>query len=238
MAKKGVVAKKQLKEHNKRPIRWRKYPQLFLIVCEDQNTEPYYFRTIASLFPDETVFLRTVGAGRSAKGVVEQCLVERQKLAEESNKDVDETWAVFDKDDADLVPANTLRFNEAFKIAKEQKISIAYSNEMFELWLLLHFEDVDSSIPIPRAEIYTRLQAAIRLVAGYNEFLYDHGNTDVIDAVFAIGVEATAIQRAERIHGEQTARGRNPIQANPSTTVYILIKKLRELIWWYSYEPE
>jgi hypothetical protein len=238
MARKGVVAKKPLKEHDRRPIRWRKYPHLFLIVCEDQNTEPYYFERFTNLFPEETVFLRTVGTGRSALGVVEQCIIERNKLAEESNKNVDETWAVFDKDDADIVPANTIRFNEAFRIAQEGKISVAYSNEVFELWLLLHLEDVDSAIAVPRLQIYSRLEDAIRRFPGYNTFQYQHGNTGVIDAMLVYGDESLAILRAERILAEQRERGRRPIDANPSTTVHILVKRLRELIEWYSYEPE
>jgi len=238
MAKKGVVNKKPLKEQEKRPIRWRKYPYLFLIVCEDENTEPYYFEKFTELFPKETVFLRTVGTGRSALGVVEQCIIERGVLSEESNKNVDEAWAVFDKDDADLVPANTIRFNDAFKIAQENKISVAYSNEVFELWLLLHLEDVESALAIPRAQIYSRLESAIKAFPGYNTFEYQHGNTDVIDSVLANGDESLAILRAERLLAAQREKGRRPIDANPSTTVHVLVRKLRELVEWYSYDPE
>ena len=67
MARRGELKKSQVKERDKRPIRLRKYPHLFLIVCEDGNTEPYYFKTFAKLFPEETVFLRAVGTGRSSK---------------------------------------------------------------------------------------------------------------------------------------------------------------------------
>lgn len=146
MAKKGVVNKKNLKNDDDRPVRWRKYPHLFLIVCEDQNTEPDYFTRFRDQFPEETVFLRTVGVGRSALGVVEQCIQEREKLADESNKTVDETWSVFDKDDADQVPANAIRFSNAFELAKREGISVACSNEVFELWLLLHLVDVDPAM--------------------------------------------------------------------------------------------
>ncbi len=236
MARRGTLNKAELKEREKRPIRWRKYPHLFLIVCEDGNTEPYYFRTFEKHIPEETIFLKAVGTGRSSKGVVEQAIVEREKLAAEANKSVDEVWVVFDKDDAEKVPANTLRFTDAFKIAQEEKIKVAYSNEVFELWVLLHFSDVSSANPIPRADIYSSLETVIKSFETHNLFVYEHGKTEVIDAVIELGSEAKAIQRAEKILAEQ--KGKQPIDANPSTTVHILVKRLRELIEWYSYSPE
>jgi len=236
MARRGTLNKFELKEREKRPIRWRKYPHLFLIVCEDGNTEPYYFRTFEKYIPAETIFLRAVGTGRSSKGVVEQATIEREKLATEANKNVDEVWAVFDKDDAKKIPANTLRFIDAFKIAQEQKIRVAYSNEVFELWLLLHLSDLSSATPIPRADIYSGLEAIIKSFETHKSFFYDHGKIDVIEAIIKLGNEAKAIERAEKLLSEQ--KGKQPIYANPITTVHILVKRLRELIAWYSYSPD
>ncbi len=236
MAKRGTLNKTKLKDTDKRPIRWRKYPHLFLIVCEDGNTEPYYFRTFEKHIPRETIFLRAVGTGRSSKGVVEQAIIEREKLAEEANKSVDEVWAVFDKDDSEKVPANALRFIDAFKIAQEEKIKVAYSNEVFELWLLLHFRNVNSGNPIPRSDIYAGLETVIKSFTTHNIFVYVHGKTEVIDALIELGSETKAIERAEKILAEQ--KSKQPIDANPSTTVHILVKRLRELIEWYSYTPK
>lgn len=236
MARRGELKKSQVKERDKRPIRLRKYPHLFLIVCEDGNTEPYYFKTFAKLFPEETVFLRAVGTGRSSKGVVEQAIVERKKLSIEANKRVDEVWSVFDKDDAEIVPANATRFLEAFKIAQDEKINVGYSNEVFELWILLHFTDVSSEKPIPRTEIYARLESKIKSTPSHTNFVYEHGKTEVIDVLLKIGNESKAIERAEKLYSEQ--KDKQPIEANPNTSVFILIKKLRELIEWYSYKPE
>lgn len=236
MARRGTLNKAELKEREKRPIRWRRYPHLFLIVCEDGNTEPYYFRTFEKHIPEETIFLRAVGTGRSSKGVVEQAILEREKLAQEANKNVDEVWVVFDKDDAEKVPANTLRFSDAFKIAQEKKMKVACSNEVFELWALLHFSDVSSANPIPRADIYSRLETIIQSFETHKLFVYQHGKTEVIDAVIELGSEAKAIERAEKLLAKQ--KGKQFIDANPSTTVHILVKRLRELIEWYSYSPD
>lgn len=235
MAKRGRLNNAKPKENEERPIRWRRYPHLFLIVCEDGNTEPYYFKTFAKQIPENTIFLRTVGTGRSSKGVVEQAIIERLKLAQEANKTVDEVWVVFDKDDAEKNPTNTLRFTDAFKIASQEKISVAYSNEVFELWLLLHFTGVESANPIPRAVIYDHLESEIKSFESHKPFIYEHGKTNVIDALVKLGNEVKAIKRAEQLLVEQ--RSKQPIDANPSTTVYQLVKRLRELIEWYSYSP-
>jgi len=159
MAKKGKISQHiPSRDVDERPIKWKRYHHLFLIVCEDQKTEPYYFEKFKEKFPKETVFIRPVGTGRSSKGVVEQTVIERNKLYEESHKTVDEVWAVFDTDDAEKTTGNTQRFVEAFEIADKENIRIAYSNEVFELWLLLHFADVSSEKPIPRADIYANLE--------------------------------------------------------------------------------
>ena len=236
MAKRGILNKTELKEREKRPIRWRKYPHLFLIVCEDGKTEPYYFKTFEKHIPEETIFLRAVGTGNSSKGVVEQAIIEREKLANEAHKSVDEVWVVFDKDDAEKVPANAVRFTDAFKIAQDERMRVAYSNEVFELWLLLHFIEISSQKPIPRADIYSSLETVIKSFANYELFVYEHGKTGIIDALIELGSEAKAIERAEKLFAEQ--KGKPPIDANPSTTAHILVKRLRELIAWYSYTPD
>jgi hypothetical protein len=235
MARRGTLNKTKLKEKDKRPIRWRKYPHLFLIVCEDSKTEPFYFKTFEKDIPPETIFLRAVGTGRSSKGVVEQAIVERRKLVEEANKNVDEVWAVFDKDDAEKIPANAQRFMEAFKIAQKEKINIAYSNEVFELWLLLHFIDVNPDTAIPRAVIYSKMEMAINSFETDKDFVYEHGKVNVILLLRALGNETNAIERAEKLLVGH--KDKKPIDANPSTTVHLLVKRLRALIEWYSYSP-
>lgn len=242
MGKRGKLKKSiPLREVDERPIKWRKYAHLFLIVCEDESTEPYYFGKFKEIFdeiyPNETVFLRPVGTGRNSKGVIEQAVIKKKELFEESNKTVDEVWAVFDKDDLDLSENNRQRFIDAFAIAEKENIQVAYSNEVFELWLLLYFASVSSEKPIPRAEIYARLEENIKKNSACQTFVYEHGNTNVIDIVLKTGNEARAIQRAEKLNTEHDSKKNKPIDANPNTRVNVLVKRLRELISWYSYRP-
>lgn len=97
MAKKGKVKTFEDKEPEERPKRFRKYKYLFLIVCEDENTECKYFEQFKVQIPEETIYLKTVGTGRDPKGVVERAIVETENLVASTGKEVDVVWVVFDK---------------------------------------------------------------------------------------------------------------------------------------------
>ena len=94
MAKRGKVKSRRSKEVIERPVRYKKYRQFFLIVCEDERTEPDYFGAFTELFPEYTLYLKTVGTGKDPLGVVNQSVLEREKLIELSKKEIDFVWAV------------------------------------------------------------------------------------------------------------------------------------------------
>ena len=218
-----------------RPVRYRNYQYLFLIVCEDEQIEPTYFEQFKKQIPAKTLFLKTVGTGRDPQGVVEQAVAERDKLENESGKEVDIVWAVFDKDDADENEAKIERFKKAFETGEQKNIELAYSNEAFELWLLLHLTDVDSRNGLSRQTIYQRLEVEIRRRPGSENFIYEHGSPAIIEKIRSVGDETAAMNRAERLFQKQ--HGRPPIEANPSTRVHLLVKKLRESIAYFSWQP-
>ena len=232
MARKGKLRKLKTKDEDIRPFRPRRYDMFMLIVCEDQNTEPYYFRQFKKLFPENTVYLKEIGTGKKPKGIIEQTINERENLSIEVNKKIDEVWVVFDKDDEGNNATTLASFNSAWELAEKENINIAFSNEVFELWLLLHFIEVSSANPIPRAEIYSSLETAIRAFESPKQFIYQHGKTEIVDELIKIGNEGKAIERAKKLLAEQ--KGKQPINANPSTTVHILVRRLRELIEWYT----
>jgi hypothetical protein len=197
MAKKGKVKVSNVQRTEERPIRSRIYKQFFLIVCEDEATEPAYFKQFQILFDKlskETLFLKSVGTGRDPKGVIEQAILERAKLKLESYKEVDFVWVVFDKDDADENQTKMNRFEQAFSLAKKEKMEVAYSNEVFELWLLLHLANVPMNHPIPRKEIYDLLESAVKSSnTKYGNFKYEHGNPNIIDIIAQMGQESHAV---------------------------------------------
>jgi hypothetical protein len=237
MAKRGKLKAFADKEPEERPIRIKKYKYLFLIVCEDENTECKYFEQFKVQIPEGTIYLKAVGTGRDPKGVVERAIKETEDLTDQSGKEVDVVWVVFDKDDADLNEKRIQRFNDAFSIAAGHKnMKLAPSNEVFELWLLLHLTDVASNVALPRQTIYQLLQEHIRTLKGYTTFEYEHGKESVLEPVRIMGDQTAAIQRAKALHEIQSQKPF--LEANPCTLVYVLIEELMEWIRYFSYKPE
>ncbi len=100
----------------------------FLIVCEGKNTEPSYFEQ----FKLSTAVITVVGEGYNTLSLVK----EAKRLSEKKKGEkYDQVWCVFDKDD---FPANN--FNQAIALSEKLGFKVAYSNQAFEYWLILHFE--------------------------------------------------------------------------------------------------
>jgi hypothetical protein len=238
MARKGKLNNKQTESDIERPASNRKYTYHILIACEDQTTEPEYFKEYKDLFeaiwPKKTLFLKPIGTGRNSLGVVQQAIEERSKLETNDKTTIDQTWAVFDKDDLDKSEGNIERFNEAFDLGKEKEVKIAYSNECFELWLLLYFEDINKETAIPRAEIYSRLEKAIQ--KHQPEFVYEHGNSNVVKLVSKYGNKKNALQRAEELFNYHKQEKHQEIESNPNTLVYNLVRELDDWLEYYRYE--
>lgn len=239
MARRGKLNEQQTRDVIERPARSRKYTYHILIACEDENTEPYYFEKYKQMFeeiwPKDTLFLRPIGTGRNSLGVVKRAIEERIKLASEANRPtIDQTWAVFDKDDLDKSDGNRRNFIEAFELGKSEDVKIAFSNECFELWLLLHFEEVDKENAIPRTEIYWRLEVALNRVCP-EVFKYEHGNNNVIDLVIEYGDKNAAIKRAEELCFFHSISKHEPIDSNPNTLVHNLVKGLESWLAYYRY---
>lgn len=243
MATRGKVKQKiALKDMDERPVRSRKYNEYFLIVCEDESTEPYYFgefqKLFDSLFPEKrTVFLKAVGTGRNSLGVVKQAVEERDRLQNEAETHIDHVWAVFDKDSLDETGGNLERFNQSFILAKNESIEVAYSNECFELWLLLHYQDVAADVPLSRGGIiYPQLEIVVnkgRTEATKIPYDHKHPSHAFIDAVIKSGSQEKAIQRAADLDDYHIKQKHTPVESNPNTHVYRLVRILNDLYEWY-----
>lgn len=98
-----------------------------LIVCEGENTEPSYF----SQFKLSSADIYPVGEGKNTLSLVDSV----QKIIERSKYNYDEIWCVFDKDDFP-----NQNFDNAIKKADSLGYKVAYSNQAFEFWFILHFE--------------------------------------------------------------------------------------------------
>lgn len=254
MAKRGKL-KEQPKDLYERPLNIRHYKEFFLIVCEDESTEPCYFNKVfkeefEKILPKDTIRIETVGTGQNSVSVVEKAIRERVIRTEVIQKNIDHVWAVFDKDDLDQNETTRKRFEDAFTLARDNDVNIAYSNECFELWLLLHFINVSHKAPIPRKVcdgeenstcLYGMLETAINKGRTPDQQIrYDHAHhhkpyisvEELIDIIVKSGNETKAIERAAKL--DETWQDTNPIESNPNTTVYKLVRVLREWLAYYT----
>jgi len=121
--------------YSSRKIDTRELRQNFLIVCEGEKTEPKYFEAFP--VPKDVVDIR--GLGQNPSKLVNST----KKIIEQKEEGYyDQVWCVFDRDDWTAED-----FNNAIANSKIQEIKVAYSNEAFELWYVLHFEFLNSGIP-------------------------------------------------------------------------------------------
>lgn len=124
--KEQLKAKRRTEPNLDRPVAELIEKPSILIVCEGENTEPSYFNQ----FRLSSATIKSVGEGYNTTSLVKRAI----QLA--SEKQYDQVWCVFDKDD--FAESD---FNSAIQIAESQKFQVAYSNQSFEYWLILHFDD-------------------------------------------------------------------------------------------------
>lgn len=110
-------------------------PKSIFIGCEGSNTEPIYFGKIKEIMEDDDAYpyAITIYPNKEYDENPKTDAIGLVKVAIERKKDFDELWVVFDKD-------GYTKHNEAFELAKEHGIKIAFSSISFEIWVLLHFE--------------------------------------------------------------------------------------------------
>lgn len=117
--------------------------------------------------------------------------------------------------DRDSFPAQ--KFNEAVSLAKRTNIKIAYSNEAFELWYLLHFNYYQTAMT--RSDYYDRLSKLL-------DKKYKKNQKDMYTLLES--KQSIAIRNAKKLLRQYTPR--NPERDNPSTTVHLLVEQLNRSI--------
>jgi len=98
--------------------------------------------------------------------------------------------------------------------AEENKIEVAYSNDSFELWYLLHLQEVQN--PMDRSVIEEKLKSHL------TNYYHGKGIFDEIDKHYG-----QAVKRAKKLLENVDNNHIKPVDANPSTRIHILTEKLR-----------
>jgi hypothetical protein len=208
------MSNKQKKDHRKsnlsRQTGVRVIKQSFLIVCEGENTEPDYFKA----FRMTAATIKAVGQGMNTVSLVYKAISIRE--AEKAKKhSYDQCWVVFDKDD---YPDND--FNQAIQLAKSNGFRVAYSNQAFEYWFLLHFNRYMGALHRNQyPDMLSKLtEMPYSKIQGFGALMYR----------FLLGRQRQAIDNAEVILAE-VSHG-NPAQEESSTTVQKLVVELNKYL--------
>jgi len=193
-------AKKRSSDYTKRKQDVREPIPRFLIVCEGERTEPNYFSSFR--VPKDVIDIR--GIGENTVKLV-QAAIKLNKQAE-----YDRVWCVFDRDS---FPAE--HFNHAISLAQKHGIKVAYSNEAFELWYLLHFHFYNTGI--------SRRDYCHKLTALLGREYKKNSSTIYQDLELR---QSQAIRHAIRLLEQYDPC--NPASDNPSTTVHLLVQELNQ----------
>jgi len=182
-----------------------------LIVCEDSKSSRYYFESFKQAVY-ERAELVALGAGMNTDSLVEHAITCRDK-ATRVRKPYTHVWCVFDRDSFPLG-----NYHRAFELAHANGIKVAWANEAFELWYLLHFNYHDTGIS--RADYKAKLKQS--------GLEYDKADKTIYAQVK--DRQDTAIKNARKLERHWNDMGKQfPERENPSTGVHKLVEFLNEL---------
>ncbi|MBA3046425.1 MAG: RloB family protein [Candidatus Thermoplasmatota archaeon] len=186
----------------------RKWAHKYVIVCEGEKDEIDYFDGFSTR--DSGIKIMAMhGKCTDPKHIIEFA-IEQKKKNELDLGNGDGIWCVFDVDEN-----QNRELQEAKANAKRKDIKTALSNPCFELWLLLHDEDINASFS--RTEIKRKLK---RYIPDYKE---------IDDLKIKLDVKLpVAIERAKR---KKEVRERDGVEiyskeSNPVTEVYEVVEEI------------
>ncbi|MEL6603094.1 MAG: RloB family protein [Cyanobacteria bacterium J06614_10] len=188
--------------YSRRKVDNREIRQRFLIVCEGVETEPNYFKR----FRVPKLVVDAKGLGVNPSQLVDKAKDLRKK------DEYDQVWCVFDRDS---FPEQD--FNNAVKNALEEKFRVAYSNEAFEVWYILHFQYLNTGID--RRQYKQKLTQLLG-------FEYEKNSDLMYESL--LDRQQVAIKNSTKLLEEYEPH--NPAKNNPSTTVHLLVEELNKFI--------
>lgn len=224
----------------------------FVIFCEDEHHEPLYFRSFERYFNDlkinaiENQKSKKLNINAAIKFCTEKGLIAFENGAYIKPEGIAENlWCVYDRDlefeNWNDVPVDLhVNFTTSILTAEQSGIRVAWSNDVFELWILLHFEMISHEEILHRTYVYDRLTHIFKYevprnpeldaVTQHDKFNYKSNMkrrerfiTQVLPLLH--GRTDEAIHRAEML-ASQFSQNVPPHERNPCTMVYLLVQEV------------
>ncbi|MCW3097831.1 MAG: hypothetical protein JWL77_3449 [Chthonomonadaceae bacterium] len=183
-----------------------KRPQIpsILIICEGERTEPEYFLQFKVTKDVSGLAMNTLSL------VKETIAIRRSK----GGTNFEQVWCVFDLDSF-----SKQNFDDAIRLAQQNNIKTAYSNESFELWYVLHFDYLQAQVD--RKQYMTILDS--RLGRKYRK--KDMAMYDLL-----LTRQPQAIANAQRLLEVHHQQHLSHSEKKPSTTVHELVQELNKYV--------
>ena len=212
----------------------------FIIFTEDKTSERLYFESFQTSNLKINVVENQKSKMENVFRAIKYC---EQKKA--FNKEI-KVWCVFDRDfngNPGILDKAEISFDESTHTAKRNNIKVAWSNDSFELWILLHYEDVDPKEPLLRSKYYERLTEILKADTKINSdfcVAIGNGTFNYYDDIKSLNPfknhilpilknetrRTAAIKRAERLENHHTTHTDKPHEMCPCTMVHHLVKEL------------
>lgn len=125
----------------------------FIIFCEDEISEYHYFKWFETELIKVNVIRKQKSMLTNVKKAITYCtdngilVYDGTKYSTENNGI--EIWCVYDRDveeNPSEIAENDNEFNLSIDLAFQNSINVAWSNDAFELWVLLHIMEIDHTI--------------------------------------------------------------------------------------------
>lgn len=207
-----------------------------IIACEDEASAPTYFKMIVEKLKNNKLITQDSLVIANHKhntptGVLSDLLSHKED--EKNYKDFEHKWIVIDRDAPRVNGGGHTKddFNGALSSAKSKKVEVAYANDSYELWYLLHFNPRITAIL--RDEI---LKEVIKKLKEKNLIKFrDLDNENIKSKEYTkliyeelLEFQQKAIKNAKKLL-ESYGETHNPESDNPSTTIHKLVEILNNL---------
>lgn len=177
----------------------REQNNVILIVCCGETEELYFKEFNIDL---GEIKIKPITHSKDPVSIVKHALILKER------KKYREVWCVFDYDDYE-------NFDEAIQLCKKSEIRVAFSNQAFEYWFILHYEKANR--PIHRDKYKN-------ILSKYMSKPYEKAKSDMYN-LLKPNMES-AIENAKIIHQIHIRDRGLPSSWESCTTVYKLVEEL------------
>jgi hypothetical protein len=194
----------------KRKIKPFRDAKLIVIATEGEKTEPNYFDIFSNDSRIKIEIIPSIGGCSSPKSILNNLKKHIKKEDLKLKSDYDQLWLVCDVD-----KWKKRELSNTVTQAYQKRIKLAFSNPCFELWLFLHFNDINPKNSYECNEI-------IKLLEKSTNKKYSHSKLDI--KIYKDRIN-DATTRAENLNYDQNERW----PSKTGTHVFKVIKEIKKL---------